>query len=43
MAGASCRYDDQNAHSYEPCIYPSETGGRQTEAHAPRLIIILSA
>jgi hypothetical protein len=34
MAGALRRYDDQNGHSYEPCIYPSETGGPLTEAHA---------
>ena len=34
MAGALRRYNDQNAHSYDPCIYPSETGGALTEAQA---------
>jgi len=33
MAGALRRYDDQNAHSYEPCIYPSKTRVPLTEAH----------
>jgi hypothetical protein len=34
MAGALRRYDDQNGHSYDPCIYPSETGGPLIEVDA---------